>query len=245
MAAFSRYIIYADEGGSPHLDADLEHYPIFVLNFLVVEKRVYSDSVVPAVQALKFAFFGHDQVILHEKDIVKQRGSFVQLRADPIKRQRFLEALTTLVARRDIAFDYAIVDKSKMPHRPEDPWSPYDIALGICMERAARRLYLAGEAGTEVHVVFEARGRKEDQLLELEFHRVAKGMAHVSFGHDDIGDFSWTPIFADKKSNSAGLQIADLAARPLGLSYLRPKQLNRAFSAMRTSSASDGPRIYP
>ena len=245
MAAFSRYIIYADESGSPQLRADLDHFPIFVLNFLVVEKRVYSEHVSPAVQALKFAYFGHDQVILHERDIVKQKGSFAQFRTDALRRQRFLDALTPLVARNDIAFDYAIVDKAKMPDRPDDPWSPYDIALGICMERAARRLCLAGETGAEVHVVFEARGKKEDQLPELEFHRVATGKARVSFGHDNIGDFSWTPIFADKKSNSAGLQLADLAARPLGLSYLRPKQLNRAYSAMRTTSASDGPKVYP
>jgi hypothetical protein len=245
MAAFSRYIVFADESGSPHVEADLTHFPIFVLNFLAVEKRVYAEHVVPNVQALKFAYFGHDQVVLHEKDIVKQRGVFAQFRTDARRRERFLSALTSLVARSDIAFDYAIVDKAKMPHRPDDPWSPYDIALGICMEQVARRLYRAGEAGTEVHVVFEARGKKEDQLLELEFHRVATGNARVSFGGTDVQDFSWIPIFADKKSNSTGLQLADLAARPLGLSYLRPRQPNRAYSAMKITSASGGPKVYP
>lgn len=245
MAAFSRYIVYADESGSPHLSGDLEQFPIFVLNFLVVEKRIYAGQVVPAVQAMKFATFGHDQVILHERDIVKQLGHFAYLRKDALKRHQFLKALTPLVARNDIAFDYAIVDKSKMPPLQDEPWSPYDIALGICMERTASRLYRAGERGREVHVVFEARGKKEDQLLELEFHRIAAGKAHVTFGGTCVQDFRWTPIFADKKSNSVGLQIADLAARPLGLSYLRPTQFNRAFSAMRTTSASSGPRVYP
>lgn len=40
-------------------------------------------------------------------------------------------------------------------------------------------------------------------------------------------------VFADKKSNSAGLQLADLVARPIGLSVLRPHQSNRAFDAAR------------
>lgn len=39
--------------------------------------------------------------------------------------------------------------------------------------------------------------------------------------------------FVDKKSNSAGLQIADLVARPVGMSILRPEQNNRAFEALR------------
>lgn len=40
-------------------------------------------------------------------------------------------------------------------------------------------------------------------------------------------------IFADKKSNSSGLQFADLIARPVGLSVLKPTQENRAFDALR------------
>jgi len=35
-------------------------------------------------------------------------------------------------------------------------------------------------------------------------------------------------IIADKKANSEGLQLADLTARPIGLSVLRPEQDNRA-----------------
>jgi hypothetical protein len=36
-------------------------------------------------------------------------------------------------------------------------------------------------------------------------------------------------IIDDKKTNSEGLQFADLAARPVGLSVLRPGQPNRAL----------------
>jgi len=37
-------------------------------------------------------------------------------------------------------------------------------------------------------------------------------------------------VFADKKSNSTGLQLADLIARPIGLHVLKPEQDNRAFA---------------
>lgn len=244
MAAFSRYIVYADESGSPNLEADTQHFPIFVLTFLVVEKTIYSQHIEPEVRAFKFRHFGHDQVILHESDIRKQRGLFAFLRTDPDLRRRFLDEISKLAARRDMALECAIVDKAKMPPS-QAPWSPYDIALGICMEQTARRLLDAGEAGGTIHVVFEARGRKEDTVLELDFHRIAAGQARVRFGESHVQRFTWVPVFASKQSNAAGLQLADLAARPLGLSYLRPHQANRAFSALRTTSAADGVKVYP
>lgn len=39
---------------------------------------------------------------------------------------------------------------------------------------------------------------------------------------------------ADKKTNSPGLQLADLVARPIGLQYLRPSQSNIAFEILKT-----------
>lgn len=37
-------------------------------------------------------------------------------------------------------------------------------------------------------------------------------------------------MLADKKSNSCGLQLADLIARPIGRYVLNPEQENRAYS---------------
>lgn len=41
------------------------------------------------------------------------------------------------------------------------------------------------------------------------------------------------PVFADKKSNSCGLQLADLTARPIGIHYLRPEQDNAAYEIIK------------
>jgi len=50
-------------------------------------------------------------------------------------------------------------------------------------------------------------------------------------------------LFADKKSNSAGLQLADLVARPIGLSVLRPEQPNRAFDAVKPKLLVNNGRV--
>lgn len=49
-------------------------------------------------------------------------------------------------------------------------------------------------------------------------------------------------IFADKKTNSTGLQLADLVARPIGLSVVRPKQPNRAFEVLKGKFFCSGGR---
>ena len=42
------------------------------------------------------------------------------------------------------------------------------------------------------------------------------------------------PVFVPKASNSIGLQIADLVARPLTLKYLRPEQSNRTYQILES-----------
>lgn len=227
---FSDFIVYADESGSPVLGADANDFPIFVLVFLIVRKSHYCDFLVPAIQRLKFDFVGHDQLILHERDIRRQAGSFSFLQVSRDIRDRFLSQISDIIATSDVRIVYAVIDKAALSARYRDPFDPYDLALTFCMERTARFLRDGGkgERNTRVNVVFEARGRKEDQHLELEFRRITDGEVRVGRAHGSVSLFDWTPLFIDKRANSTGLQVADLAARPLGLHYLRPTQTNRS-----------------
>lgn len=79
----------------------------------------------------------------------------------------------------------------------------------------------------KTHVVFECRGKKEDKDLELEFRRVCDGANRMGV------QLPFDIIFADKRANSSGLQLADLVARPIGVSVLRPGQNNRAFEILK------------
>jgi hypothetical protein len=90
MAAFSQYIIYADESGSPVLGADATDFPVFVLVFVIVQKKHYVESLVPKVQMLKFNAVGHDQLILHERDIRRQANAFAFLQVNEAVRNAFI-----------------------------------------------------------------------------------------------------------------------------------------------------------
>ncbi len=73
------------------------------------------------------------------------------------------------------------------------------------------------------------RGLKtNDNELELEFRRICDG------GNYEGMQLPLELVFADKKSNSVGLQVADLVARPIGLKILRPEQANRAYEILET-----------
>lgn len=57
---FSDYIVFVDESGD-HGMANIDPaFPLFVLSCCLISKRDYMAAVVPAIQRIKFATFGHD-----------------------------------------------------------------------------------------------------------------------------------------------------------------------------------------
>ena len=229
--SFSPFIAYADESGSPTLTGIDPDYPIFVLAFVVVAKAHYAEQLVPALQRLKFDFFGHDQVVLHEREVRREEGPFGFLQTDRNLRARFMERLNAVVDDARIEVVATVVDKRGEGRRERDEWDGYDAAMRSCVARMMGLLNRDAAPDTVQHVVFESRGRREDRTLELGFRRFTDDA--TSRRDADLPLARWRPVFASKMANSAGLQLADLLARPIGLSYLRPDQLNRAFEAIR------------
>ncbi|WP_422032096.1 DUF3800 domain-containing protein [Roseovarius sp.] len=231
---FSDYIIYLDESGSPSIEADKGDFPVFVLACVCISKEHYADVMVPRLQALKFKYFGHDQVVFHERDIRRQSGDFVVLRGDRDLRESFLVEVTELVASFDFDLAATVIDKSKLAERYPNPISPYELSLQLTMEHLALTLREHNQLGKVVHVIAESRGKSEDDQLELVFRRIADGQPPLPSNQRRlITQFDWRIRFCDKKSNSSGLQLADLIARPVGLKHLRPDQPNRSYDVIQ------------
>lgn len=233
MVEFSDYIVFADESGDHGLEGFSTSYPVFVLAFAMVRKEDYVRSIVPSLQQAKLDFFGHDQVVFHERDIRKQLPPFGFLRTDADLRGRFLERLNDVVAVAEFELFCAVIHKDRLKAKYATPWNPYEIALLFCMERVLERLSALGQKGRRVHVVFESRGKPEDAALELAFRRIATNGGGWGFKRADFTTCEWEPLIVPKSVNSTGLQLADLAARPVGLHRIRPNQANRAFDVLR------------
>jgi Protein of unknown function (DUF3800) len=251
VADFSDYILYFDESGSPDLSHIDPEYPLFVLAAVLVSKNDYISKIVPSVQRLKFDFVGHDQIILHEIDIRKQDAAFQFLRRDKSVRLDFLSRVSLLVEEAAVEGICAIIRKDELKARYFRPFDPYEIAMQFCLEMATARLLELGQKGREICAVFERRGSKEDNELELAFRRIVAGDAKLQHGSNNrqrvtaLQNVQWHPHFVSKKANSSGLQLADLIARPIGLSVLRPGQPNRAFETIKGKIAKGMLKCFP
>ena len=224
--SYSDFIIYADESGD-HNIANLDsNYPVFVLNCCVFRKADYAASALPEMAAFKFAHFGHDDVVLHENDIRRKAPPFAFLR-DEQRRNTFMDGLDRLIAAADFTIIAAVVDKSRLANQNAGSSiakNPYELALSSCLEQAYRFLTSKGQQEQVTHIVIEKRNGQLDRELE-------RGFKAIRDGDNALGKpFNFEIVFADKKSNSAGLQIADLTARPVGLRYINPNQDNRAWN---------------
>lgn len=234
MAEFSDYIVYVDESGDHSLAKIDPQFPVFSLSFCVVSKADYTASVVPSVQDLKFKYWGHDSVVLHEHEIRKSKGDFTFLLTDKTLREAFYEDLNAVMVNAPITIIASVIDKVKLTARYPNPWNPYEIALHFCLERLLRFLMDRGQAGKRVHVVFECRGAAEDAQLELAFRRIVDGASRWGWVQRDFSVMEFVPKFARKSVNSTGLQLADLTARPIAIKTLRPAQANRAYDVILT-----------
>ncbi len=239
MREFSDYIVFVDESGDHGLTKIDPDFSVFALAFCIIKKSDYLRLVVPAIQRFKFEYWGHDGIILHEHELRKSAGDFAFLRVNQELRAAFMNKLSGIMQEAPIKIIASVIDKEKLQKKYADPWNPYELALQFCMERALSLLFNADQRDRLVHVVFEGRGRKEDNELELVFRRICDNNSKLTRpSARRVGRRGFTPSFSEigfepkflpKSVNSSGLQLADLVARPIALKTLRPDQPNRAY----------------
>lgn len=224
LSSYSDYIAFVDESGDHCIQPVDSDYPVFVLSFCLFRKDVYVHQLTPTIRNLKNEVFGHDLVVLHESDIRRRRNAFAQMSKEP--RAAFVAKLTSIISNTEFSIVAVVIDKYKPS--VESPVHPYHSALTSGLERLHKILCQVGQENARTVVVFESRGNKEDNALDLEFHRACDGENRLETR------LLFDLVIADKKTNCEGLQIADLTARPIGLSVIRPQQTNRAFEVIRT-----------
>ena len=227
---FSDHVVFVDETGDHGMTSINREFPLFGLAFCVFKKTDYIESITPALRRLKFATFGHDMVVLHEHDIRKKENAFAQMSREP--RETFLTALTQIIADAPFTLVAVVIDK-RLLQPSAAPQNPYHLALLFGLERVFSLLAARGQGGCPTHVIVESRGKREDAELELEFRRISAGANALRRA------LPFRLVMADKRANSEGLQLADMVARPVALSVLRPGQPNRAFEILRTKLLRD------
>lgn len=138
-----------------------------------------------------------------------------------------MEELTDVISGADFTLVAIVIDKIKLQEQYISPSHPYHLAMELGLERLYFFMQQHHQDKFLTHVIFEARGAIEDRELQEEFIRVRSGDNSLK------RPLPFEIIIVDKKINSEGLQFADMTARPIGLSQLRPWQSNRAFEVLK------------
>ncbi len=220
---FSDYIIFADESGDHGTASVNPENPIFVLVFCIFRKFEYISLVKRAISKFKMDFWGHDLVVLHNREIRKSTGEFSSL-FNERKREIFLQALNEVIG--DIPFSIAATAIDKRCFSQETQANnPYFWALRSCLEQLLGFLTIEQQLSRQTHIIVESRGAPEDKDLRLAFNRFAVDM------FPDSNAFNLR--FASKQTNSSGLQIADLVAHPIARHIIKRNQLNKAFDVLK------------
>ena len=175
----------------------------------------------PALHRFKLRHFGHDQVVLHEREIRRRLGPFSFLKYRTLS-SAFIAELTQVISEAEFALVCTVIDKQRLVDASPMTCNPYHIALGHGLERVEDYLRRRRQNGT-THVVVESRGRRENVELRAEFEAIGERF-----------DVPMQLVFAGKGANAPGLQFADLIARPVGMHVLRPAQSNRAFDVLKS-----------
>ena len=138
-----------------------------------------------------------------------------------------MDRLNLVVSSTEVTMVSTVIDKRNLVDGYMYPDNPYDLALKFCLERTYMHLLDVGSHNDRTHIVVEMRGKNEDEKLRQTFEQVCAGSNYMN------SILNFEIIFADKRVNSAGLQLADLTARPIALNYLRPGQSNQAFDVIQ------------
>lgn len=224
--------VFVDESGDHSLcrvDAD---FPVFVLAAVLVDREAYLGAVIPAVARLKTEQWGHEGVVLHSSDIRRQAGPYACLQVRSV-RERFLGQLEDLMRALPYRLYVAVLDKRGIATtEPPAHANPYSLALASCV----RQIAASGLLGPQdaIQVVAESRGAHEDSELRSAFESLPAGASAA------LVRSSGGLRFAAKRLNVAGLQLADLCARPFGRWVIDPLKPNRPAELLRAKMQRDG-----
>lgn len=242
-----RFYLFLDECGSPSARVMETEFPVFALCGVVIsEANLHAIDV--KWKNWKIRTTGVDDDRIHEPDVRKFRRRFH--RASQEEKDIIDESLSEILGDFDFHCIAAVIDLRELSEqyptgRVDDflPRSCYLMAIDFIMERFVHFLRVAGDSGRG-SVIAESRETKEDVLVNYEYVRLQKeGTQFVS-----ESDFRWylAPYmqFLRKSANSTGLQIADIAARPLAEKILDPSSLPKRWDVI-SSKLYDGTKGRP
>jgi hypothetical protein len=222
----SACLVFLDECGSHALRAREHDFGAFALSAVIIEESKYS-AIDRAWKEWKQSTWGDPERLIHEPEIRRGNGAF-WFDGAPARRSEVRESLAAKLADLDFKLIVVVVHRAAYlalhGRGPLDctlPVNVYHMALDFLCERLVLALNESFSDSVAL-VVAEARGAKEDASLQLEFARLhLDGTSYIApswFRHQLQPGIE----FGTKPDRITGLELADLAARPVAEKVLKP-----------------------
>lgn len=221
----NRCTIFIDECGASSLTSN-DEFKAFVIAAVIMPTEDYP-KLDKKWKRWKHDNLGSAKKLIHEPQLRRGIGPFY-FKGDTTKRFEVLQSLQELVAKLEFSAVACVVNRpeyvAQVGLRSLDeslPVHPYLMTLDFLMERLVMVLETQFN-GAHAHVIAEARGPREDALLQYEYVRLhLDGTSYISpswFRQQLVPAIE----FKTKKDNCTGLQLVDLLARPCGEKILDP-----------------------
>lgn len=242
MCRDRKYFMYVDECRDQNLSNFEATFPIFTLCGVIFSEN-QKIAIEEKVNALKQRFWGTTGVILHSRDIRKCEKAFVNLFNLEVK-QQFYNEINRILGE---AGAYTVVSCSILKEEYIRQFGRfndvYGQSLSLLMERAIFYLDdLNAEAGTDLQIIAEMRGRKEDKNL-LSYYNQLRDKGTYWITPERLQSHVKRFDFVPKRENVIGLQIADLIAYPITRHILEPEILNPAFNVLEKNIYRSGEKL--
>lgn len=244
------YKLFIDECGDHSLSSINLDFPVFVLLGCLFEESNYLKTC-KQLEQLKEEIFGTIEVVLHSRDIRKCEGSFMKLFDLNVKKS-FYDKLNAALTQSDFTIIAVGIKKDEFIKKyGKIADDPYELSLSFLLERAVLSVnHLAPQ--TDIHVMIESRGKKEDETLQRRYNRLLdNGSQFIS---PEKFKMRLTKMeFHKKIDNDCGLQVADLCAYPVARKLKNPRELyppyDLIFSKFRKNAVGKvmgyGFKVFP
>lgn len=217
-----RYRLYIDESGD-HVFKNLDspnHRYLCLLGcwFRAGEYRTFH----AALEAMKQQHLPHNPdapIVLHRDDLINRRGPFGVL-CEPARREAFDNALLDVISQAEFKLVAIVIDKKAVVDSYGAAAAhPYHLAMGFMLQRYCGLLNHMSRRGD---VLTESRGGREDRMLKDSYERSYERGAWQQPARFFQEALTTRQLkLKTKKSNIAGLQLADILGHPVKQAVLR------------------------
>jgi len=157
-----KLLVFLDETGDHSLGNIDSQFPIFAIAGVLFDPTDYEEAV-SRFNRLKYRYFSHEGIILHNREIASREGDYKFLNNEDM-RKTFLSDLSEQINLTQMKLVAGVIKKDKLKERYMKPFNPYDLAISFIFEKVFQ--YSCNNQIDYIHFITEARGYKEDRELD-------------------------------------------------------------------------------